>query len=81
MTALKRCPRCGKVKPAGEFYRRRRMRLSSYCRSCQRAAARLARDRRRQDPTMADQLRAVDQARQRRHRALGDHNPGGGDVA
>ena len=80
MTAVKRCPRCGKVKPAGEFYRRQRTRLSSYCRSCQRAAARLARDRRRQDPTVVDQLRAVDRTRQRRHRDLGGQNPGG-DVA
>jgi recombinational DNA repair protein (RecF pathway) len=75
VTAVERCPRCGQVKPASEFYRRRRTRLSSYCRSCQRAAARLARDRRRLDAT------AVDRARQRRHRALRDHNPGGGDAA
>ena len=81
MTAVKRCPRCGKVKPAGEFYRRRRTRLSSYCRSCQRAAARLARDRRRQDAAAIEQLLAVDRTRQRRHRALGDHNRGGGDIA
>jgi hypothetical protein len=80
MTGVKRCPRCGKVKPAGEFYRRRRTRLSSYCRSCQRAVARLARQRRRQDPAAIEGLRAVDRARQRRHRALGDHSPGG-DVA
>ena len=80
MTAVKRCPRCGQVKPAEAFYRRQRTRLSSYCQSCQRAAARAARQRRRQDPTEVDQLRAVDQARQRRYRALGDHNPGG-DVA
>ena len=39
MTAVKRCPGCGKVKPASEFYRRRRHRLSSNCRSCQPAAA------------------------------------------
>jgi len=81
MTAVKRCPRCGKVKPTGEFYRRQRTRLSSYCRSCQRAAAHLAQDRRRQDPTAIDQLRAVDRARQRRRRALDDHNPSRGDVA
>jgi hypothetical protein len=80
MTAVKRCPRCGKVKPAGEFYRRRRTRLSSFCRSCQRAAARLARDRRRQDAAAVDQLRAVDRARQRRRRILGGQDPGG-DVA
>jgi hypothetical protein len=77
MTAVKRCPRCGKVKPADQFYRRRRIRLSSYCRSCQRAAARAARDRRRQDPTAGDQLRAVDRSRQRRHRTLGGPGPGG----
>ena len=81
MTAVKRCPRCGRLRPAGEFYRRRRTRLSSYCRSCQRAAVRAARHRRRQDPTVVEQLRAVDRARQRRHRALGGHIPGGGDVA
>jgi hypothetical protein len=78
--AAKRCPRCGKLKAAGEFYRRRSGRLSSYCLSCQRAAARLARQRRRQDPAAVEQLlRAVDRARQHRHRSLG--GPGGGDVA
>jgi hypothetical protein len=80
MTAGKRCPRCGQVKPAGEFYRRRRTRLSSFCRSCQRAAARAARDRRRQDPAAAEQQRAVDRARQRRHRTLGGQDPSGGDA-
>ena len=81
MTAVKRCPRCGKVKPADQFYRRQRTRLSSYCRSCKLAAARLARDRRRQNPTALEELRAVDRGRQRRHRALGDQDPAGGDVA
>jgi hypothetical protein len=81
MTAVKRCPRCGKVKPADQFYRRQRTRLSSYCRSCQRAAAHLARRRRRQDPTAVDPLRAVDRTRQRRHRTLGDQDPAGGDAA
>jgi hypothetical protein len=76
--AGKRCPRCGRVRPAREFYRRQGTRLSSYCRSCQRAAARLTRDRRRQDPASAKQLRAVDRTRQRRHRAQG---PSGGDAA
>ena len=80
MTAsAKRCPRCGQVKPANQFYRRQRsLRLSPYCQPCQRAAARLARQRRRQDPAAAEQLRAVDRARQRRHRTQG---PGGGDAA
>jgi recombinational DNA repair protein (RecF pathway) len=81
VTAAKRCSRCGRVRPAGEFYRRRSGRLSSYCRSCQRAAARLARSRRRQDPATAHQLRAVDRIRQRRRRALGGQDPTGGDVA
>jgi hypothetical protein len=80
VTAVKRCPRCSRVRPAGEFYRRQGTRLSSYCRSCQRAAARLARRRRRQDPDAAVLLRAVDRARQRRHRALGK-GLSGGDAA
>jgi hypothetical protein len=81
MTAVKRCPRCGRVRSADQFYRRQRTRLSSYCRSCQRAAARLARNRRRQDPAAVEQLRAVDRTRQRRHRALGGQDPNGGDAA
>jgi hypothetical protein len=81
VTAVKRCPRCGRVRAAGEFYRRRSGRLSSYCQSCQRAAAHLARKRRRQDPAAAEQLRAVDRARQRRHRTLGGPGPTGGDAA
>ena len=81
MTAVKRCSRCGRVRSAAEFYRRRRTRLSSYCKSCQRAAARLARNRGRQNPAVVEQLRAVDRARQRRHRALGGQDPSGGDAA
>jgi hypothetical protein len=78
----KRCPRCSQVKPADRFYRRRRGRwLSSYCQPCIRAASRLARQRRRQDPAAAEQLRAVDRARQRRHRILGGPVPSGGDAA
>ena len=81
MTAVKRCPRCGQVKPAGEFYRRQRTRLSSYCRSCQQATVRAGRRRRRQDPAAVEELRAVDRARQRRHRHLGGQGPSGGDAA
>ena len=81
MTSVKRCPRCGQVKPADQFYRRQRTRLSSYCRSCQQAAVRRTRDRRRQDPAAVDQLRAVDRARQRRHLHLGGQDPSGGDAA
>ena len=64
MTAVKRCPRCGQTKPAGH------RQLSSYCQPCTRAATREVRSRRQQDPTAVEGLRAVDQARQRRHRAL-----------
>jgi hypothetical protein len=72
MTAAKRCPRCGQVKAAEEFYRRRRSgrRLSPYCQPCSRAASREARTHRK-DPGSAGRLRAVDRIRQRRHRALG----------
>jgi hypothetical protein len=75
----KRCPRCGQVKSAGQFYRRRHgRRLSPYCQPYTRAAARQARHRRRQDPAAVEQLRAADRIRQRRHRTLG---PSGGDAA
>jgi hypothetical protein len=77
MTAAKRCPRCGRVKAAGEFYRRRHAQLSSYCRSYQRAIVRAARRRRRQDPAAVEQLRAVDRTRQRRHRHMGGQGPSG----
>ncbi len=81
MTAVKRCPRCGRVRAAAEFYWRRSGRLSTYCKACQRAAALAARQRRRQDPAAVEQLRQVDRDRQRRHRALGGQNPSGGDAA
>jgi hypothetical protein len=78
----KRCPRCGQVKPADRFYRRRGgRRLSPYCQPCTRAASREVRNRRRQDPAAAEQLRAVDRARQRRHRTLGGPGSTGGDAA
>jgi hypothetical protein len=78
----KRCPRCGQVKPAGQFYRRRHgRRLSPYCQPCTRAASREIRNRRRQDPAAAERLRTVDRARQRRHRTLGGPGPTGGDAA
>ena len=77
----KRCPRCSQVKPAGQFYRRRRsLRLSPYCQPCTRAASCLARQRRRQDLAAGERLRAGDRARQRRHRALGGQDPSGGDA-
>jgi DNA-directed RNA polymerase specialized sigma subunit len=71
MTAVKRCPRCGLIKAAEAFYRRRSRRLSSYCQPCTRATTREARERRRQDPAAAELLRVVDRVRQRHHRALG----------
>jgi hypothetical protein len=74
----KRCHRCGQVKPAGAFYRRQRtLRLSPYCKSCQRAAAREHRSRRRQDPASVALLRATDRSRQRRRRTLRGQTPGG----
>jgi hypothetical protein len=74
MISVKRCPRCGQLKSAQEFYRRRRgRRLSSYCQLCTRAASRQAQSR-RQDPAAAEGLRAVDRVRQRRRRALGGHS-------
>jgi hypothetical protein len=83
MTAkAKRCPRCGQVKPADQFYQRRRsLRLSPYCQPCTRAASREAQRRRRQDPASAELLRAVERTRQRRRRALRRHDPSGGDAA
>jgi hypothetical protein len=81
VSAVKRCPRCGRVRAAAEFYWRRSGRLSSYCKACQRAAARAARQRRRQDLAAVEQLRAVDRARQRRRRTLGGPGPSGGDAA
>jgi len=74
MSAVKRCPRCGQLKSAEEFYRRRGRRLSSYCQPCTRAATRQAQRRRRQDPAAAELLRAVDRVRQRRRRALGSQS-------
>jgi hypothetical protein len=71
MTAGKRCPRCGLVKAAEAFYRRRGRQLSSYCQPCTRAASHEGRRRRRHDPATAVQLRVVDRVRQRRHRAMG----------
>jgi hypothetical protein len=72
MTAPKRCPRCGQLKMADQFYQRRGgRRLSPYCRPCSRAAARATQTSRRQDPAAAESLRAVDRARQRQRRALG----------
>jgi hypothetical protein len=77
MSTAKRCPRCGQTKPAGQFYRRRRDQLSSYCQPCTQTAAGEARGRRRQDPASAMRLRAVDRARQRRRRSL-DREGGAG---
>ena len=76
--AFKRCPRCGQVKSAGEFYRRRRtLPLSPYCQPCTRVTARESRNRRSQDPTSGELLRAVDRDRQRRRRALQGRGPKG----
>jgi hypothetical protein len=77
----KRCPRCGQVKPADQFYRRRRsLRLSSYCQPCTRATSRESQSR-RADPASAALLRAADRTRQRRRRALRGQPPTGGAAA
>ena len=82
LAKAKRCARCGQVKPAGQFYRRRHgRRLSPYCQPCTRTGAHLARQRRRQDPAAAERLQAVDRIRQRRHRTLGGKDPTGADAA
>ena len=71
MTGVKRWPRCGHIKAAEQFYRRRGgRRLSPYCQLCSGAASREAGSR-RQNPAAAEDLRAVDRARQRRRPALG----------
>jgi recombinational DNA repair protein (RecF pathway) len=79
---VKRCPRCGQVKPLSAFYRRRGgIRSSPYCQPCTRAASREARNRCRRDAASLAMLRAVDRDRQRRRRALRGQPPGGGDAA
>jgi hypothetical protein len=83
MTApkVKRCPRCGQVKPTSEFYRRRGTRTSPYCKGCHKLAARATRQRRRRDPATRALVRAVDRTRQRRRRSLRGQNRQGGDAA
>jgi hypothetical protein len=79
---VKRCPRCGQVKPLDAFYRRRGgTRTSPYCQPCTRVASRENRNRRHQDPGSVALLRAVDRERQRRRRTLRGQTPGGGDAA
>jgi hypothetical protein len=63
----KRCPTCGLTKPAGDFYVSRG-RLSTYCKACQRVASRKSYHRRRQDPTLAAQIRDRDRRRKRLER-------------
>jgi hypothetical protein len=63
----KRCPTCALTKPAGDFYVSRG-RLSTYCKACQRIASRQSYHRRRQDPTLAAQIRDRDRRRKRLER-------------
>ena len=65
--AAKRCPTCAVTKPAGDFYVSRG-RLSTYCKACQRVASRQSYHRRRQDPTLAAQIRDRDRRRKRLER-------------
>jgi hypothetical protein len=78
---VKRCPRCGQVKPVSEFYRRRGTRTSPYCKGCHKLASRAARQRRRRDPATRALVRAVDRTRQRRRRALRGQSRRGGAAA
>jgi hypothetical protein len=78
--AHKRCPRCRLTKPAGAFYRRRNDRLSAWCQECTRRAAREASRRRHANAAELERARAVDRARQRRHRSL-RRQPKGGEAA
>ena len=55
------------TKPAGEFYISRG-RFSTYCKACQRVASRESYHRRRQDPTLAAQIRDRDRRRKRLER-------------
>jgi hypothetical protein len=61
------CPTCEVTKPAGDFYLSRG-RLSTYCKACQRVASRQSYHRRRQDPTLAAQIRDRDRRRKRLER-------------
>jgi hypothetical protein len=63
----KRCPTCELTKPAGDFYVSRG-RLSTYCKACQRVPSRQSYHRRRQDPTLAAQIRDRDRRRKRLER-------------
>jgi hypothetical protein len=63
----KRCPTCAVTKPARDFYVSRG-RLSTYCKACQRVASRQSYHRRRQDPTLAAQIRDRDRRRKRLER-------------
>jgi hypothetical protein len=63
----KRCPACEVTKRAGDFYVSRG-RLSTYCKACQRVASRQSYHRRRQDPTLAAQIRDRDRRRKRLER-------------
>ena len=73
----KRCPRCRESKPAGAFYQRRTGRLSAWCQECTRDAAREASRRRHVNAAELERARAVDRARQRRHRWLRRQAKGG----
>jgi hypothetical protein len=63
--AVKRCPRCGRLKPLRGFYRRPSGGPSGYCRLCQREVSRTTRRRRMQDPATVAEVRARDRMRKR----------------
>lgn len=64
MTKTKRCPRCGLVKPASEWYKNRASRdgLQAYCKVCLRSYQR----QRLADPASREQHNAQQRARKQR---------------
>jgi hypothetical protein len=66
--AGKRCPDCGKHRPASAFYVRANGQLSAYCKPHQRDRAKASYRRRRQDPATLARMRQADRIRKRASR-------------
>jgi hypothetical protein len=67
--AVKRCPDCGRHRPASAFYVRPNGQLSAYCKPHQRDRAKASYRRRRQDPAALARMREADRIRKRASRA------------
>ncbi len=77
---MKRCPKCGRSLPEGEFYRNssRADGLDSYCKECRKLVSmayveegnRRASERRRTDPAYREKWAEYNRAYQRRRSAL-----------